>query len=276
MSTSSSSSFTAGPGSGAGEFPTIRTPGPALNPKDYIEKGTGWTLGLAYTATGLGLLVGAVATFGVILIPLLLSPVIRYFTHKRMMALVHGSGLRVSPGQLPQIHECVRDFAARLGMERTPETYIVEDSVMNAAAVRFGNRDVVLLTDELIHGALVSGNPHSLAFVIGHELGHIALKHHGSLRGTLRLMLRKLSRLDEYTVDRIGMMLVGKRSAAFHGILMLTVGPHLMSYVNLDEVRRQIEEVRGDKLSVKAEKQLTHPLLMHRLERIIRREDGKA
>ena len=57
----------------------------------------------------------------------------------------------------------------------------VEDNIANAFVVKYGKKNVVLLTDDIIHGCIASGNPKALSFVIGHELGHIALKHNGVL-----------------------------------------------------------------------------------------------
>lgn len=129
---------------------------------------------------------------------------------------------------------------------------------------------MVLLTDDIIHGCIASGNPKALSFVIGHELGHIALKHNGVLRSWLSKRFKKLSRLDEYSADAVGNALVQDKTIAFNGLLLLTVGYSMMPYVNYETVIAQAQEVASNKYSKKAEKSLTHPLLLNRLYRILR------
>jgi Zn-dependent protease with chaperone function len=250
-------------------LPVITVDGPDVDPRDCIEPGTSGNVTLGWMVIVLGCLVFAASTMGVGLLLLLIAPVVDWFNQKRVRALIHGSGLKVSDKQFPEIHDCVEKFCERLGMPEVPDVYIVEASILNAFAVKFGKRDVILLTDDLVHASIIQQDPSSLAFVLGHELGHIALGHTGRIRTWLRSSLKKLSRLDEYSVDRIGLKLVGRKQIAVEGILLLTVGPHLLPYVNPVAVRDQVNEVAADKYSRKAEKQSTHPLLLHRIRSIM-------
>lgn len=249
-------------------FPKIVVNGEELNARDCIERGTTGTLTVSYFIGCFAALFIVLITYGIALIFFLFSPLINWSLRRKALALIHGSGLKVTAEQFPQIHECVEAFSERLGLDEAPDTYIVEAAVLNAAAVKYGKRDVILLTDDLIYGCAASRDPRTLAFVIGHELGHIALGHTKSVRNFLARSYKKLARLDEYSVDRVAYQLVGKRSTAVYGILLLTVGPRLLPYVNLEEVSRQIDEVESNKYSVKAERDLTHPLLLHRLGRV--------
>jgi Zn-dependent protease with chaperone function len=147
--------------------------------------------------------------------------------------------------------------------------YIVEANILNAAAVRYGKKNVILLTDDLIHGCLASGNPQALAFVIGHELAHIALNHNGVFRSWMAKHVKKLGRLDELSSDTVAVKLVNNKDIAFHGLLMLTVGYALLRFVNTQSIVAQAQEVALNKYSKKAERTLTHPLLLNRLHRIL-------
>jgi Zn-dependent protease with chaperone function len=201
---------------------------------------------------------------------LLFSPLIAWYTRKKAMALIHGSGVHVGPDQFPEIDRCVTTFKNRLGLTKDVDVYIVEASVVNAAAVKYGKRNVVLLTDDLIHGCLASGQPHALAFVIAHELAHISLEHTGVFRSWMAQHMKKLGRMDEYSADAVATALVGHKGIAFQGILLLTVGYALMPYVNLESIGRQAQEVEKNSYSKKAERSLTHPLLMNRMMRILK------
>ena len=48
-------------------------------------------------------------------------------------------------------------------------------------------------------------------------------------------------------------------------LMLLTIGPQLMPYVNRDALLRQASEVAENKLSKKAEAGLTHPLALRRI-----------
>jgi Zn-dependent protease with chaperone function len=204
------------------------------------------------------------------LIVLLFYPIIAAIMRKKALAMVHGSGIRVSDKQFPEIQKCLIKFKERLGITDDVSVYIVEDNIANAFVVKYGKKNVVLLTDDIIHGCIASGNPKALSFVIGHELGHIALKHNGVLRSWLSKRFKKLSRLDEYSADAVGNALVQDKTIAFNGLLLLTVGYAMMPYVNYETVIAQAQEVASNKYSKKAERSLTHPLLLNRLYRILR------
>lgn len=253
---------------GQARFPVLRADGDAINLAECIEPGTSTRVMVGYIGVACGLLFLTLVTYGIGLIVALLTPLINYFNHRKTLALIHGSGIHVGPQQYPQIHECVETMWERMGRGGDPpEVYIVEDSVMNAAAVKLGRKNLVLLTDDMIHGSLVSSDPRTLAFVIGHELAHAALKHNTALRISLARTVKSLSRKDEYTADRVATRLVGDSKVAAEGIVLLTVGPHLLPYTNYEALREQVAEVARDRQSRQAEKKLTHPLLLHRLQR---------
>ena len=251
------------------EFPVIKIEGGRVDPRQCIEKGTGGALFGAFCAAILGTLFGILVTYGIALIVLLLSPLFAWYMNRKAVALIHGSGIKVDSEQFPAIHDCTVNFAQRLGVTKPVDVYIVDDNVANALAVRYGKKNIVLLTDELIKGCLHSGIPTALSYVIGHEMGHIALKHNGIFRSWMRMHLKKLGRLDEYSADKVALSLVGDKNAAFYGLLMLTVGYSLLAYVNPQRVVTQAQEVAADKYSKKAERPLTHPLLLNRLHRIL-------
>jgi hypothetical protein len=251
-------------------FPSITVPGGNVDAKQYIEPGTGRVVFLAFFAAIIGTLFAIVASFGVLLVVLIAYPLFAWYLRKKATALIHGSGVHISENQFPEIHRCVMDFKARLDLQKDIDVYVVEDNVTNAFSVKYGKKNVVLLTDDLIHGCLASGHPQALAFVIGHELAHISLNHNGVFRSWMSQHLKKLGRLDEYSADSTATALVGDKAIALHGILLLTVGYALLAYVNPESIVRQANEVAQNKYSKKAERGLTHPLLLNRLLRILK------
>lgn len=257
-------------GSQAASFPEMNVSGPAVDPVDCVEPGTGLAVSLGYAAVCFGALMVAAATMGIGLIFMAFAPLVNYFNRQKALALIHGSGVKVGPEQFPELNDCVETLWDRLSNGPRPEVYIIEATVMNAFAVRFGRKNLVLLTDDMIHGCLRSSDPRTLAFVVAHELAHVALNHNSTIRTSLSSSMKKLSRLDEYTADRVAMSLIGEPQVVVEGIVLLTVGPHLLQYINYDALREQVSEVTGNKHSKKAERPLTHPLLLHRLDRAFR------
>ena len=252
-------------------FPVIASDGGDVDARQYVEPGTGKAQVSAFFVAVVGSLFGILVSYGVLLIVLLFSPLFAWYLHRKAAALIHGSGVHVSEDQFPEIHRCFAAFKRRLGIRADVDVYIVEANVMNAMAVRYGKRNVVLLTDDLIHGCLESAQPQALAFVIGHELAHIALGHTGIFRAWMSRHMRRLGRLDEYSADAVATALVGDRSAAVGGLLLLTVGYALVPFVDRTRLLQQAEEVARDKYTVKAERELSHPLPLNRIRHALGR-----
>lgn len=250
-------------------LPTIAIPGPQIDARQHIEPGTSSTVIVAYIIGVVAALGAILATYGVALIFFIFSPFINWHLRRKAMAMIHGSGLKVTEANFPEIHACVRQFSERLGVTQPPDVYIVNEETANAAAVRLGKRQVVLLTDEVVHGAIYAEAPQALAFVIGHELAHVALAHNSGFRSYVAGVYKKLSRLDEFTADRVASALCGKKEVALMGLLLITVGHQLVRHINLAAVQEQARQVAGDKYTAKAEKALSHPLLMNRISRFI-------
>jgi Zn-dependent protease with chaperone function len=254
----------------------VTDPGPSLSfggqPVDaaaHVHPGTSWRVMLGWVALLIGAVVIAASTMGVGLVALILGPIVAYFQAKKARMLIRGSGVHVAPDQLAFLHRMTTEFARRLGMREAPEVYVVESEMANGFAVRLGKKNVVLLTDDVVWGALQSKDPRALGFVVGHELAHVALGHTGTIRGMLRTMFRPLSRCDEHSCDAVAAALVGDKTVAVHGLTVLTVGPQLLRWLNEDALLRQAREVAADKLSLKAEKGLTHPLLLRRIAYVL-------
>ncbi len=252
------------------KFPEISAPGGGVDAKQFIEPGTSSTVFFAFFVAIVATLFGILISYGILLIVLLCYPLIAWHTHRKATALIHGSGLKLSETQFPEIYRCAMELKGRLGITKDVDVYIIEANVANAMAVRYGKKNVILLTDDLIHGCLASGCPQALSFVMAHELAHIALDHNGIIRSWMSRNLKKLGRLDEYSADSVATALVGDKDVVFHGILMLTVGYALLPYVDKQSVIMQAQEVSQNKYSKKAEKELTHPLLLNRLFRILK------
>lgn len=251
-------------------FPPMSFGISAVTPSEHVASGT-----RLYTTIGYLFIVGAVivatlSTMGGFLLLLGIGWVAAWFQARRVRALIRGSGVQVTPSQLPELHALVESFAKRVGLKQTPEVYILEDGAVNGFAMKVGKRDTLILTDDAVWGALQSKDPRVLAFIIGHELGHIAHGHTTGIRAILNTAFPPLARADEFSADNVAAALVGDTDVAVRGVAMLAVGPQLLSYLNEDALKQQAAEVNALKLSKKVEKTMRHPLALRRVANVAR------
>ena len=252
------------------KLPALQFPSDAVDAGQFLQPGAAFWAAMGWVALVASMLVTAASTMGMGLVAFAIGALAAWFAAKKARAYIRGSAIQVSAEQMPEIHAVVQDFAQRLGMHEAPELYIAEDAVANGFAVKLGKKNIIILTDDAVWGALASPSPKALGFIIGHEMAHIALGHTGLLRSMMRNVMRPLSRLDELSADNIANALVGDSKAAVQGLALLTVGPQLLKHLNLAALAEQARDVASSKLSKKAERNLTHPLLLRRIDNVMR------
>lgn len=250
-------------------LPALAVAGDAVRAQDQVEPGSGTAFILGLIPAAFIALMICVMTYGIAVIAFVISPLFLWHQNRKALAQIRGSSIRIGEDQLPELNACLVTFSERLGLRSVPEAYLIETNTINAAAIKYGSRQVVLFTDDLVHACLRTGNPKALSYVVGHELAHIALKHNGLVRSFIRRASKKLSRLDEYSADRVALALVGDTRACFQGMLAIAAGPQMLPYIDVDALANQCEEVADDTYATKAEKLLTHPLLLRRMQRMI-------
>jgi Zn-dependent protease with chaperone function len=243
----------------------------SVDAKQYVAPGTGF-----HSFIGWAVLVifGPIlfifltlVTYGIFLIALVVAGLTYFSRVKRMKAKLRGSALQVDEHQFPEIYRSARDMSERLGLSECPEIYIVEDNHQNAFAIKKGAKHYIVLVDDIIYGALATGNSGVLDFILGHELAHHALGHTSFFRSLIRSKYLPLSRLDELSCDGVAHALLGDKSASRDALALLVVGPYLFKSVNKEALDRQAREVE-DKYTKKVERHLSHPLLLHRYARL--------
>jgi len=243
-----------------------------VDAKQYVVPGTrlhsfiGWALLVVFGP--ILFLFLTFVTYGIFLIALIIAGATYFSRVKRMKAKLRGSALQVDEYQFPEIYRVAREMSERLGLAECPEIYIVEDNHQNAFAVKKGSKHYIVLVDDIVFGALATGNPGVLEFILGHELAHHALGHTSLFRSLIRSKYMVLSRLDELSCDAVAHALVGNVTAARDALALLLVGPQLFKSVNKEALDRQAREVIDDKYTQKVERTLTQPLLLHRYARL--------
>ena len=99
------------------------------------------------------------------------------FYRQLTRAGTRGSAVRLSRRQFPDIYSLKEDFARRLDLRRDPEIYLTSgNGTLNAFAASTFGHDFVVIHSELFSNTYEK-NRDALAFIVGHELGHLRLGH---------------------------------------------------------------------------------------------------
>lgn len=248
---------------------------PRIDPRKHVARQTGLHETIGWTLLVIGgpifILFTIAMTYGIALVFWLAAALTYHRRLKLAYAQLRGSAVKVQSDQFPEIFEMVRRISKNLGLQEPPETFIVEDNLQNAFALKLGRRKFLILIDDVVWGALATGNVKALSFIIGHEVAHHALGHTGVLRSRIAAHWRPLSRLDEFSCDAVSHALFQDPTAARDALALLLIGPQLYQRLDRDALDRQAREVVSDKFSKKVEKKrrLTHPLLLRRYAAVI-------
>ncbi|MCS6897780.1 MAG: M48 family metallopeptidase [Nitrospira sp.] len=190
------------------------------------------------------------------------------------VARVRSAGLQVTARTVPAIHAATERVRDRLRLEQGLEVYVINDPSCNAYAPAFveDDRPIIVLCSGLIQLLL----PNELDFVIGHELGHLGLRHATRLveihpqSEYAALQARSRQRYAEISADRIG--LLASRSTVAAARIMLKVASGLSSALiglDIEEFVRQIDRDQ-DEANREWELCQSHPSLPLRLWALIR------
>ncbi len=244
-----------------------------VNARDHLVKGNAFHEKIGYILFWLiapiGFILITVFSYGIALVGGIIWLVRRNALEKQAAAQIHGSAIKLSELQFPEIHASALRLAAKLGMTDAPDIYIMENNQQNAFAIKVGKKNTVILTDDIVYGCLDTGNQAAIDFILAHELAHHALGHPGVIRSYIRNLYKKLSRLDEFSCDNIALVLTGNQEAAKRAFALLMSGPQLFSKVNVEALDAQAAEVDVDKHTRPSERKLTHPLLLRRYARLL-------
>src|SRR5215208_722358 len=180
-----------------------------------------------------------------------------------------GSAVRLSPRQFPDIYAVKDDFARRLNLRRDPEIYLMSgNGTLNAFAASTFGYDFVVIHSELFSNTY-ERNKDALAFIVGHELGHLRLGHtrlwyqlSTAYVDRIPLLAGFLSRAREFSCDRHGAYLAPQGE---EGLVLLTAGRYVYKQVDVEELLEQARRFRGF-WPVMAQLPQSHPFAVRRVK----------
>jgi len=201
------------------------------------------------------------------LIYIILIGAVAFFGAGMMMGQIRGNSIRVTKKQFPKLHKMIESLSDEMGLQETPAVYVQQSGgILNAFAARFFMRNFVIIYSEVLDLATRKGDD-ALAFIVAHELGHVACKHmqkHLWIYPALFMPFLGSAyyRACEYTADRFGARYAPKGNPK--GLMVLAAGKDLYEEVDVVEFSKQAEEETGFFIWF-AEKLHTHPNLSKRV-----------
>jgi Zn-dependent protease with chaperone function/type II secretory pathway pseudopilin PulG len=188
-------------------------------------------------------------TLGLALIYLLFFFVIYLFAQSALISYVKGNGVALSREQFPDLHQRFEACCDKLGISDQPEAYVLMgDGMFNAFATRFLGRHYVLLLSNVVDA--LEDHPDGVNFYIGHELGHIRMKHFtGHFWRWPALWIPLLgaayARAQESTCDRHGAACSTSPQHAAHALAAIAAGERRWRTINLTAFGQQVQSSSG-------------------------------
>lgn len=200
---------------------------------------------------------------------IMLLPLILWIARAMMYADLRAQSVRMSPTQFPEGYRMVAEAAARQGLRRVPDAYVVSGGgTINAFASGHGFRRFVTVYSDLFEVGGAVRDPEALRFVIGHEVGHIAAGHTSYFRLLFTNLMMQVpvlgpaySRAQEYTADNFGYALTPDGAAG--AMAVLGAGKYLNAHVNVHEFADRAATEKGLWLHI-VNWRASHPVLTWR------------
>ncbi|WP_225726972.1 MULTISPECIES: M48 family metallopeptidase [unclassified Nocardia] len=202
----------------------------------------------AYLIAVLMLIFGSIDQLVLLLV---FAPVLVWFGRGINYSAQRVNGVKMSPTQFPEGYRMVQEAAARFGMAKVPDAYVVlGNGQINAFASGHGFRRYVVVYSDLFEIGGAAREPDALAFIIGHEVGHIAAGHVSYWRQLgmflapfLPILGSSLSRAQEYTADNHGYC--NRHRGAPTAMGTLAAGKYMNTLVGFDEMADRAVQEKG-------------------------------
>ena len=204
-----------------------------------------------------------------------------FFLSAMMTRSHHQSLLRdavaLNPVKMPKLAAEVEECARKL-QPGPVDVFIARKNQMNAYTFGISDPKVLVIYSPMLQVM----RSDELKFIIGHEMGHVALGHTwlntilGGMAGIpapfgatvlLYAAFRWWNRLCEFSSDRAGLLACGDLNAAVSAMVKL-VAPNVRSQVDFDKALAMIDAQDDNMSNRLAEVFQTHPMLIRRINKL--------
>ena len=184
----------------------------------------------------------------------------------------------ITPKKAPELTAILESCRKRLRVEPV-EAFVTPSQQLNAYTFGLSTPKVIVVYSALLKVM----DADELCFVIGHELGHIALGHTylnslvGGMAGIpspsaasalLAMAFLSWNRTCEHSADRAGLLACGKPDKAISALVKLVAGPTGSSRAGLELAYRQIDAEDDTVWGNLNEAFASHPMLIKRIQAI--------
>jgi Zn-dependent protease with chaperone function len=174
-------------------------------------------------------------------------------------------GTAASADQFPEISRALAEICQHFGIRALPKVIVLNHPMLNAFAVKFARKRVIVLLSETLEGVMSS--PEKLRFVLGHELGHTMLDH--GKRGIFEIYkpaAYKAAR--ELTCDNVGTVSAGNAESAKEVLKRLGVGNTLYDRLNEGYLAAEARYIESGITGWLLKNYMTYPPLGKRLRNV--------
>jgi Zn-dependent protease with chaperone function len=202
-----------------------------------------------------------------------------YYLNKAHHRQLMRESLPVSPERTPELSRLVQDCVNRV-RPGTVQFFVVESRQMNAYTFGIEQPNAVVLYSALFDVM----DEEELRFIVGHELGHVALGHTwlntllGGMAGVppsfgaailITFAFRWWNRACEYSADRAGLVASGSLSKSISALVKL-VAPDIRSRADFQRALALIDAEDDSVGNVLLESLSTHPMIIRRINQLRR------
>lgn len=205
--------------------------------------------------------------------------VMAYFSTKSHHNDLIEKSQAVTPQSLPGLATVIQTCAARLQVE-SMQTFIVPSRALNAYTFGLSSPKAIVVYSPLLQ--LMDAA--ELAFIIGHEMGHVRLGHTvlnslvGGMAGipsnflastVMRFAFLWWNRACEYSADRAGLLACGGQlDKAISALVRLATGTHSRSAEAMHAAYQRVDAEDDDIGGNLSELLTDHPLIINRIEEL--------
>jgi Zn-dependent protease with chaperone function len=223
------------------------------------------------------IIIAATATFCVAGIFIIIMLVMALITNRSHHQSLMQQAYQVRADNLPELHNVAAIAHKRL-QPGPVELYLVRSKTLNAYTFGLGDPKVIVLYDPLLK--IMDGD--EMAFIIGHEMGHVALSHTwlntllGGMSGVpapfgaaviLYTAFRSWNRNCEFSADRAGLLACGNLSKAISALVKL-VAPNMRTQADFERALTMIDAQDDNVLNQFGELFQSHPMVIRRVNQL--------
>lgn len=186
-----------------------------------------------------------------------------------------GNSIQITEHQFPEIYNLALDCAKTLSIKKIPKLFVSQDPTLNAFTMGFKSPYTIVLNSALIEKL----NKEEIQVVIGHEMGHVKLKHTmilsvispvGKSIAFVDLIFGFWQRKTEYTADRCALICAQNKDVVIKTLIKIAGGAGVGENANLDKIMLQLQDARSTKLDKLGEVLGSHPYFVKRIWEIIK------